>query len=108
MNSIGAVWDDRWVNVDGDNMTGILGMGTNKIVRVAPGTEGLDAVNYSQLTNASGNASLNLNALSNYIANAMITNVANYSYLTGQVDDTYVNISGGLTLNAEKGTTKAC
>ncbi len=35
-----------------------------------------------------------INTLSNYIASTMITSVANYAYLTGQVDDTYVNISG--------------
>jgi len=93
-NAIGEVWDERWVNEDGDDMTGILGMGGNRITNLAPGTVGTDAVNLNQLTNAAGNAVANINALSNYIANGMITNVANYNFITGQVDATYVNITG--------------
>ncbi|MCX7846480.1 MAG: hypothetical protein N2595_00390 [bacterium] len=93
-NAVGQTWDDRWVNTSGDDMTGILGMGGNRITNLAPGVAGTDAVNLNQLTNATSNANANLNALSNYIANVMITNVANYNYLTNQVNDTYVNVSG--------------
>jgi hypothetical protein len=75
-------------------MTGILGMGGNRITNLAPGVAGMDAVNVNQLTNAAGNVYGVINNLSNYIGNVMITNVANYNYLTGQVDATYVNIAG--------------
>ena len=72
----------------------LINAGGNSITNVAPGVEDMDAVNVSQLTNATGNTSAELNALSNYIQGTMITGVANYAYLTGQVDDTYVNIEG--------------
>lgn len=93
-NAVGATWDDRWVNEDGDDMTGILGMGGQNITNLAPATRGDMAVNLSQLTNAAGDVYNTIDGLSNYIANAMITNVANYTYLTNQVDDTYVNVAG--------------
>ncbi len=44
--------EDLFVNAAGDDMTGVLGMGGNQITNLAPGTDGLDAVNYNQLTNA--------------------------------------------------------
>ncbi|MCX7003573.1 MAG: hypothetical protein NTV22_09915 [bacterium] len=93
-NAIGVVWDGRWVNVAGDNMTGGLGMGGNNITNMAPGVDGMDAVNVSQLEGAVADNNNNLNALSNYIQGTMITSVANYAYLTGQVNDTYVNVDG--------------
>jgi hypothetical protein len=93
-NAIGVVWDDRWVNVAGDNMTGGLGMGGNNITNMAPGVNDMDAVNVSQLNDAMADNYTTLNALSNYINNSMITSVANYAYLTSQVNDTYVNVEG--------------
>ena len=72
----------------------LINAGGNNITNVAPGVEDMDAVNVSQLTNATGNTMAELNALSNYIQGTMITGVANYAYLTGQVNDTYVNVDG--------------
>lgn len=78
------------------NMQGnkLINMGGNKITNLAPGTAAMDAVNVSQLEalGASNNAAVV--ALSNYVRDVMITSVVNYSYLTGQVDDTYVNVTG--------------
>ena len=93
-NAIGIVWDGRWVNVAGDNMTGGLGMGGNNITNMAPGVDDMDAVNVSQLKDAVADNNNALNALSNYVQDTMITGVANYAYLTGQVNETYVNIDG--------------
>ena len=93
-NAIGIVWDGRWVNVAGDNMTGGLGMGGNNITNMAPGVDDMDAVNVSQLKDAVDDNNNALNALSNYVQDTMITGVANYAYLTGQVNETYVNIDG--------------
>ena len=51
-NAIGIVWDGRWVNVTGDNMTGILGMGGNRITNLAPGIASNDATTLGQLNAA--------------------------------------------------------
>jgi len=82
------------VRISGDDMTGVLGLGDNNIVNLADGTTGDMAVNLRQLTNSAGGLYVSLNTLSNYIATTMIKAVANYAYLTGQVNDTYVNVSG--------------
>ncbi len=74
--------------------TNLINMGGNKITNLAPGTAAMDAVNYAQLTNVNNAGVAALNSLSNYVRDTMITSVANYAYLTGQVNDTYVNVTG--------------
>lgn len=72
----------------------LINAGGNKITNVAAATETMDAVNYGQLTNAMSDNAEAVNSLSNYVRDVMITNVADLTYITNEVDDIYVNVEG--------------
>jgi hypothetical protein len=64
--------EDRFVNEDGDDMTGILGLGGNTITNLGPATRGDMAVNYSQLTNATSDLSGDIAGATNAVLNTAI------------------------------------
>ena len=64
--------EDRFVNEDGDDMTGILGLGGNAITNLAPATRGDMAVNYDQLTNATSDLSGDIAGATNAVLNTAI------------------------------------
>ena len=85
--------EDRFVNEDGDDMTGVLGLGGNTITNLAPATRGDMAVNYDQLTNATSDITGDLTAATN----AVLNQANNY---TDSATNTVLNTANNYTDSA--------
>ncbi|RLA36247.1 MAG: hypothetical protein DRQ64_10280, partial [Gammaproteobacteria bacterium] len=99
--------EDRFVNEDGDDMTGILGMGDNTITNLAPATRGDMAVNYSQLTNATSDLSGDIAGATNAVLNTAInyTDAATNSVLN--TANNYTDSATNTVLNTANNYTDA-